>query len=127
MANKLNITSDDLELTYEDFDGSLVDWYDQKIDEATRLLLVKVPSLQRRIADGLVDYSFVKDTVLKAVMRVVRNTKGMTSVGEDGLQIAFNTNVSSGDLWYSKAELQAIAPVKTRAVKRYSTVQMNRW
>jgi hypothetical protein len=126
MANVLNVTSDDLALTYEEtLEPELTEWYEQKIDEAARLLIAKVPSIPNRLANGTIDSDLVKDIVLKAVMRVVRNSKGLTSVGEDGVQLVFNPNVSSGDLYYSKADLLLVVGTRTVRQKPARIVQLN--
>lgn len=113
MSNALGIEVQDLESTYEgelDFE-ELSDWYQQKIDEAVRLLIRKIPSIVPRIAaynavtgTGL-DPEFVKDKVLNAVMRVLRDPEGISRETEGNYSYERNPIVASGNIWYTKDEL----------------------
>jgi hypothetical protein len=130
MANILNVSVEDLDRTFEDnLDDTKTEWYEAKIDEAARLLISKVPSIPSRIAVGSLDEETVKDLVLKAVMRVIRNVKGLTQVGEEGVNMSFNSNVSSGDLWFSKADLELVALVTriTSPPQKAKAYRINQW
>lgn len=113
MANPLGYISTDLEATYEgELDlENLDEWYQEKVDEAVRLLLRKVPNIVARMAaynpttgEGI-DPLFVKDKVLGAVMRVLRDPEGMQSETEGNYSYKRNPIVASGNIWYTKDEL----------------------
>lgn len=113
MSNVLGYVSTDLEATYEgELDlENLDEWYQQKIDEAVRLLVRKVPNLVSRIAaydpstsTGL-DPEFVKDKVMGAVLRVLRDPEGLESETEGNYSYTRNPIVASANIWYTKDEL----------------------
>lgn len=113
MANVLGFVSTDLEASYEgqlDLDNE-DEWYQQKIDEAVRLLLRKVPNVAARMAAydettgaGL-DPEFVKDKVVGAVIRVLRNPDGYESETEGQYGYKFNKAEASANVWYTQDEL----------------------
>lgn len=113
MTNTLGIVATDLETVYEgELDlETLEEWYQEKIDEAVRLLIRKVPSIPARMAayDPLtgtgIDPAFVKDKVLNAVMRVIRDPEGLQSETEGNYSYKRNPIVASGNIWYTKDEL----------------------
>lgn len=118
--NALGLVATDLEATYEgelDLDN-LEDWYQEKIDEAVRLLARKVPNVFTRIASyestgkGL-DPEFVKDKVLNAVMRVLRDPEGIQSETEGNYSYKRNPIVASGNIWFTKDELADLGAVTT--------------
>jgi hypothetical protein len=130
VANNLDITSEDLALTYEEeLEEGKQEWYDQKIDEAVRLLIVKVPSVSMRVASGDLDIDFVKDVVLRAVMRVVRNPAGVDSVSEGGVSIGLTGSAArGGEIRFYDNEIALVAPkVVNRKPQRVQTVQLSRW
>lgn len=107
MSNALGLVSTDLEATYEgqlDLEG-LDEWYQEKIDEAVRLLIRKVPTIETRMAAGQLDPLFVKDKVLGAVMRVLRDPEGYESETEGNYGYKRNPIVASGNIWYTADEL----------------------
>src|SRR6476661_2322752 len=113
MSNVLGYVSTDLEAPYEgELDlENLDEWYQDKLDEAVRLLLRKAPNLMQRMAaydpakgTGL-DPAFVKDKVLGAVLRVMRNPEGMLSETEGDYSYRLNPVVASANIWYTKDEL----------------------
>lgn len=113
MANVLGYVSTDLEASYEgELDlENLDEWYQEKIDEAVRLLLRKAPTIVSRMAaynpetgEGI-DPLFVKDKVIGAVMRVIRDPEGMQSETEGNYSYKRNPIVASGNIWFTKDEL----------------------
>jgi hypothetical protein len=127
MANVLGYVSTDLEEPYEgqlDLE-ELDDWYQQKVDEAVRLLIRKIPNIQTRMAayDGNgsgIDPLFVKDKVLNAVIRVLRNPEGFRSETEFEYSYTRNATEASANVWYTQDELNDLgygaAAVKPRTV-----------
>lgn len=114
MSNDLGYVSTDLEASYEgelDLDN-LDEWYQEKIDEAVRLLFRKIPTIQSRIASGALDPLFVRDKVLGAVMRVLRDPEGIQSETEGNYSYKRNPIVASGNIWYTKEELADLGVVK---------------
>lgn len=113
MANPLGYVSTDLIPKYEaelDFDEK-DEWYQEKVDEAVRLLLRKGPKLIARMAaydadlGTGIDPAFVKDKVLGAVMRTIRDPEGIKSETEGNYSYERNPIVASGNIWYTKDEL----------------------
>lgn len=113
MANVLGYVSTDLVTPYEgqlDLEN-LDEWYQGKIDEAVRLLIRKAPTLVARMAaydpvSGIgLDPDFVKDKVLGAVMRVLRDPDGLESETEGNYSYKRNPVVASGNIWFTKDEL----------------------
>lgn len=121
MANDLNILLTDVQESYEKtLPSEKSAWVNQKIDEAVNELLNYIPSLPQRIEDGLVNRNFVKDKVVGAVLRVVRNPEGLESEGEGDYTYRLNKTVASGDIWYLEKDLLSmgwVAPLK-RSVPR---------
>lgn len=106
MANVLNITSDDVDKSYEGTIAvSEVSWVEQKIDEAVRDLIGLIPSIPSRIAKKELDAELVKDKIVGAVLRVVRNPKGIETEGEGDYNIRLRATVASGDIWFQEKDL----------------------
>lgn len=111
MTNVLNITSDDVEESYEGTIAvSEVAWVERKIDEAVRDLVGLIPSIPARIESGHLDPELVKDKVVGAVLRVVRNPKGIESEGEGDYNIKLKNTVASGDIWFQEKDLDLLRP-----------------
>ena len=133
MSNILGYVSTDLEASYEgelDLDN-LDEWYQEKVDEAVRLLIRKVPSVVSRMASynpttgaGL-DPAFVKDKVIGAVLRVLRDPEGIQSETEGNYSYKRNPIVASGNIWYTKDELADLGV--NRAVKPRTVFASNRY
>src|SRR5690349_18981161 len=107
MSNILGLVSTDLEASYEgELDlENLDEWYQEKLDEAVRLLVRKVPTVVARMAAGSIDPDFVKDKVVGAVLRVLRDPEGIKSETEGNYSYDRNPIVASGNIWYTKDEL----------------------
>lgn len=120
MSNELNLVSTDLEATYEgELDlPNLDDWYQEKIDEAVRLLIRKVPNIVTRMAAGSIDPLFVRDKVLGAVMRVLRDPEGLESETEGNYSYKKNPVVASGNIWFTKDELADLGMTTATALPR---------
>lgn len=106
MANDLGITHEDVDESYEEtLDPTTTNWVQQKIDEAVRELLAYIPDLSDRIASGKVDAQLVTDKVVGAVLRVVRNPKGIETEDEGDYGIKLRNTVASGDVWFQEKDL----------------------
>lgn len=111
MANVLKISSDDVALSYEGTIAvSEVAWVERKIDEAVRDLVGLIPCIPARIASGALDADLVTDKVVGAVLRVVRNPKGIESEGEGDYNIKLKNTVASGDIWFQEKDLDLLRP-----------------
>lgn len=135
MSNVLGYVSTDLEAPYEgELDlENLDEWYQDKLDEAVRLLLRKAPNLMARMAaydaakgTGL-DPQFVKDKVLGAVLRVMRNPDGMLSETEGDYSYRLNPVVASANIWYTKDELADLGITDASTVKPRTVFASNRY
>lgn len=101
MANDLNLEYTFLTDYYEGvLDPDKSGWYNRKIDEAVRLLLLRTPGLKQRVEAGTVDLELLQDKIAAAVLRVVRNPFGMESESEGGYSVKLNNKVASGDIWF---------------------------
>lgn len=135
MSNVLGYVSTDLEAPYEgELDlENLDDWYQDKIDEAVRLLLRKAPTIVSRMAAydptrGLgIDPEFVKDKVLGAVLRVLRNPEGLMSETEGDYSYRLNPVVASANIWYTADELADLGITSGGTVKPRTVFATNRY
>jgi hypothetical protein len=135
MANVLGYVSTDLETPYEgELDlENLDEWYQDKIDEAVRLLLRKAPTIVSRMAayDPVtgtgIDPNFVKDKVIGAVLRVLRDPEGMQSETEGNYSYKRNPVVASGNIWFTKDELADLGIIATAAVRPRTVFASNRY
>lgn len=121
MASFLGLDSDDVADSYEgDIEISKVAWVERKIGEAERSLFGLIPNLKARVESGDIDIELVKDKVIGAVLRVVRNPQGIETEGEGDYSIRLSKTVASGDIWYPDKDLVQlgyIAP-ENRSVTR---------
>lgn len=135
MSNVLGYVSTDLEAAYEgqlDLDNQ-DEWYQEKIDEAVRLLLRKAPGIVGRMAaynsitgEGL-DPAFVKDKVVGAVLRVLRNPEGLLSESEGDYSYRLNPVVASANIWFTKDELADLGISDSTTVKPRTVFATNRY
>lgn len=135
MSNVLGYVSTDLEAPYEgqlDLDN-LDDWYQEKIDEAVRLLLRKAPTIVSRmsaydpVTGGGIDPAFVKDKVIGAVLRVLRDPEGFESETEGNYSYKRSAVVASGNIWYTRDELADLGVTEIQAVKPRTVFATNRY
>lgn len=135
MSNVLGYVSTDLE---EPFEGeldleNLDEWYQSKLDEAVRLLLRKAPALVTRmnafdpVAGVGIDPQFVKDKVVGAVLRVLRDPEGLESETEGNYSYKRNPIVASANIWYTKDELADLGISTTQTVKPRTVFATNRY
>lgn len=128
MSNPLGYVSTDLEDSYEgELDlEQLDDWYQRKLDEAVRLLLRKAPTIIARMdsydpTTGTgIDPDFVKDKVIGAVLRVLRNPEGFQSESEGDYSYRKNPTEASANIWFTKDELLDLGAA--RVIDRPRTV-----
>lgn len=106
MPNDLGLTSDAVAASYEGTIAvSEVAWVEQKIDEAVTELKGLIPNIVNRVDSGKLDRDLVKDKVVAAVLRVVRNPKGIETEGEGDYSIKLRNTVASGDIWFPEKDL----------------------
>lgn len=123
MTNFLGLTSDDVDNAYEEsIEISQVAWVERVTDKAVRELLGLIPTLQVRIDSGKLDKELVKDKVIDAVLRVVRNPKGIDSEGEGDYNVKLRNTVASGDVWYQEKDLLQLGWVAPKGRDRPRTV-----
>ncbi|MDO5619275.1 Gp19/Gp15/Gp42 family protein [Kocuria sp.] len=113
MIEIINLTVQDLDAAYEKSidmeDTDTVDYLQYQLEKATRKLLGKCPTLARRIAAGTVNIDTVKDVVLDAVLRVVRDEDpSIKSESEGGYSYSKNALAVSPNLWFPDGDLEAI-------------------
>lgn len=106
MANHLVLTSDDVRDAYEGtISTDQVRWVERKLDQAVRELYAIIPTLKARVENESIDVDLVKDKVIDAVLRVVRNPLGIDREGEGDYTIHLRNTVASGDIWYQDKDL----------------------
>lgn len=90
-------------------------WVDTLIGRATRLLSSPGhrPGLQAWLATGQVDPLDVRDVVVSAVLRVIRNPEGIYREQEADYGYSKSVEVASGVLAFTDAELARVTPVST--------------
>lgn len=113
MASILNVSFDDLVAAYEgtiDQDDSVtVQWLEHQIGKAERALIGDCPSLPRRLAAGSVDPALVKDVVVDAVLRLVRDEDPtLKTESENGYSYSKNPLSASANLWFPDKDLARI-------------------
>lgn len=106
MTNHLALTSDDVQDAYEgEIRTDQVRWVERKLDQAVRELYAVIPTLKARVDSEKIDVDLVKDKVVDAVLRVVRNPLGIDREGEGDYTIHLRNTVASGDIWYQDKDL----------------------
>lgn len=106
MANHLALDSDDVQDAYEGkISTDQVRWVERKLDQAVRELYAIIPTLKSRVEKETIDVDLVKDKVVDAVLRVVRNPLGIDREGEGDYTIHLRNTVASGDIWYQDKDL----------------------
>lgn len=97
------------ELVDESYEESLSEadraYVEKKIGEAERELISMIPDLETRITENRIDAQLVIDKVVAAVLRVVRNPKGIETEDEGDYGVKLRNTVASGDIWYPEKDL----------------------
>jgi hypothetical protein len=123
VSNSLGITFDQVDDSYE---GTIAadrkPWVENKIDEAVRELISKIPNILSRIDAGDLDPDLVRDKAVAAVLRVVRNPTGFEEESEGDYRYRLNPLVASGDIWYPEKDLTALGWVNDALNKAPRTV-----
>ncbi|MFW0183774.1 Gp19/Gp15/Gp42 family protein [Rothia sp. CCM 9417] len=101
------VTVEDVAASYE---GEIPDeqreWVGQKIAEAQRILYAQCPAAKARASIDSEFFLLVKDCVVRAVLRVVRDESPMyRSETEGNYSYSKNMLVASGDIWFPDKEL----------------------
>lgn len=75
-------------------------WVQAKIDRATRKLLRRIPDLDARITDGRLTTEDVRDAIVDAVLRVLRNPSGYKSEQDGDYGYSLNSRDASASIWF---------------------------
>lgn len=113
VTNRLDLTPTDLE---DYFEGDLPNdngWLQKQIDKAVRELFVLCPALPTRLEQRKVDKELVVDVIAEAVLRVVRNPRGVESESEGNYNFRLNNRVASGDLWFPPEDVEKVCGKQT--------------
>ena len=113
MASILTVTVDDLVDAYEGAidtqDSETQNWLKYQIGKAERALIGECPSLPRRIAAGSVDVELVRDVVVDAVLRLVRDEDPtLKTESENGYSYSKNALSASANIWFPDKDLARI-------------------
>lgn len=113
MASILSVSVDDLVAAYEGVidkqDPETQNWLKYQIGKAERALIGECPSLPRRIAAGSVDVDLVKDVVVDAVLRLVRDEDPtLKTESENGYSYSKNALSASANIWFPDKDLARI-------------------
>ncbi|GAB2698396.1 Gp19/Gp15/Gp42 family protein [Thalassiella azotivora] len=90
-------------------------WLAKQIDRAERLLTSRRPALASWVDAGTVDVENVKDAVVNAVLRVVRNPEGLQSESEGNYSYSTNRDVAGGKLYFTGDDLALVTPTSPPA------------
>ena len=113
MASILSVSVDDLVAAYEGVidqnDPVTMEWLKHQIGKAERALIGECPSLPRRLASGAVDGELVKDVVVDAVLRLVRDEDPtLKTESENGYSYSKNALSASANIWFPDKDLARI-------------------
>jgi hypothetical protein len=113
MASILTVTVDDLVDAYEGAidtqDAETQKWLTHQIGKAERALIGECPSLPRRIVAGSVDVELVRDVVVDAVLRLVRDEDPtLKTESENGYSYSKNALSASANIWFPDKDLARI-------------------
>lgn len=113
MASILMVSVDDLVAAYEGVidnqDSETQNWLKYQIGKAERALIGECPSLPRRIAAGSVDVDLVRDVVVDAVLRLVRDEDPtLKTESENGYSYSKNALSASANIWFPDKDLARI-------------------
>lgn len=88
-------------------------WVATQLGRAMRLLSRLRPGLQQLVDDGGLDPGFVRDIVVEAVLRVVRNPDGVYREQEGEYGYSRSVDVASGRLEFLPSELALLSAKRT--------------
>lgn len=113
MASILSVAVDDLVTAYEGVidkqDPETQEWLKHQIGKAERALIGECPSLPRRIAARSVDVELVRDVVVDAVLRLVRDEDPtLKTESENGYSYSKNALSASANIWFPDKDLARI-------------------
>lgn len=98
------------------------------LDDAWALVLVHVPSVPQRLADGTLSRQVVVLVITQAVMRVLKNPMGVRqrsiSIDDYSESETRDNSVSSGNLYLTPEEIALLRPAGAR--KHGSSTQLVR-
>lgn len=83
------------------------------LGDAWAELLVRVPLLEQRIADGALSESLVVRVVSAMVLRVLKNAEGMQRESQDDYSYERVKDAAAGFLFVSPDELSLLSPRHT--------------
>lgn len=96
----------DVQAAYEKpIPDNLTEFVNHQIGRAERLLSRTLPSLDAWLTDGCLTDDDVKDVVIEAVLRVVRNPGGLQMEMSGNYSYQARADVAGGKLYFSDAEL----------------------
>lgn len=81
-------------------DAAQLAWVQAKIGRAERKLARRIPDLDDRIADGRLAAEDVRDAVVDAVLRVLRNPSGYKSEQDGDYGYSMNSRDASASIWF---------------------------
>lgn len=68
--------------------------------------------IESRLASGLLSTRRFTRVISDAVLRVVRNPRGLTSENEGGYGYAQRPDVASGNLWFTADDLESLTGIR---------------
>jgi hypothetical protein len=98
----------------DEFEGTIPDdaktnsRLDSLLRKASAKLAAKVPSLDRRMASGLIDPEVPAGMVVDAVLRVWRNPAGLTQQGVGPFQASYNNRAQQNEILFDQDELNQL-------------------
>lgn len=83
-------------------------YVNHQIGRAERRLKRKLPQIEGWITTGCLDVADVKDVVIEAVLRVIRNPGGLQMEMEGNYSAQMRADVAGGKLYFSDDELDQL-------------------
>ena len=112
----------DVVLSHTLTEAELAFWIEQaesRLATALRRRGVSLSALAETLASDPDRCDDIRNVLLGALVSVIRNPEGYASESEDGYSFSRSTRTASGDIYYSDADLDRLAP---RA--RWGSMQM---
>lgn len=110
MANKLNITWENMADRWAGAPLGDTAFLQAQVDAAVRFLLRKLPLLPQWVDSGKVGREDVIDVVFPAVARILRNPDGYERESEGNYSYGMNTLSASGNIWIPDADWKSLIP-----------------